>query len=88
MQFGSEHVLLDLENEEEYFEASDLAKATTNTRKGSSAAGGTCLLDILDTAGQEEYVRVVARLCWCVGGVGGVLVGVGECCICSLTLIL
>jgi hypothetical protein len=48
MEFGSEHVLVELEEEEEIFEPSDFTKAVGSfNRVNAGGTAGTCLLDIL-----------------------------------------
>ncbi|XP_072031040.1 circularly permutated Ras protein 1-like isoform X2 [Amphiura filiformis] len=56
MEFGSKFVYLSKDVEEEEFDAEDLSEGIKrSTEAGGSDDGKTCLLDVLDTAGQEEY---------------------------------
>jgi hypothetical protein len=58
MEFGGEFAFVEIEDEVECFESHETSDTVRVVSRPSYEGGGdcqTCLLDILDTAGQEEY---------------------------------
>jgi GTPase SAR1 family protein len=66
MEFGSQYVFISSKEEFEEVDERSLERGLLSVAYESSAAnddGETCLLDILDTAGQEEFSAMRDQVC-------------------------